>query len=53
MERELRNQAIPLPSASTPLPQEISGASKNAFNQKMCVHSQNPDQDVTEDQERR
>ena len=31
MEKELRNQEVPVPSASTPVAQEISGSSKDSL----------------------
>ena len=49
MQKELCNQEIPDPSASTPVAEKFLGLAKVTSHRKMCVHSQNLNQDVTED----
>jgi hypothetical protein len=54
MEKEIRNQEIPVPSAGTPLSTRFFlGLTNIAFHQKMCIPSKNLDQSVTEDEGRR
>ena len=52
MEKEIRNQEVPVPSARTPVAREFSGTNKESLKTKMCVHSQNLYEDWTENKER-
>jgi hypothetical protein len=53
VEKELHNQEISFPFSSVHVAQIFWGLAKIAFHQNMCIHSQNLDQDVTEDKGRR